>query len=61
MLKILKGMVAGAIVGVAVSAVMLPQLDRRTQRNLKRVEEVLTKIVRKASPEKLEKLRNNQL
>lgn len=37
MLKILKGMVAGAIVGVAVSAVMLPQLDRRTQRNLKRV------------------------
>lgn len=31
------------------------------ERNLKRVEEVLTKIVRKASPKKLEKLRNNQL
>lgn len=37
MLRMLKGMVAGAVIGVAVSAVMLPQLDRKTQRNLKRV------------------------
>ena len=37
MLSMLKGMAAGAVLGVAVSAVMLPQLDRKTQRNLKRV------------------------
>ena len=37
MLRMFKGMVAGAVIGVAVSAVMLPQLDRKTQRNLKRV------------------------
>ena len=37
MLRMLKGMVAGAVIGVAVSAVMLPQLDRKTQRNLRRV------------------------
>ena len=37
MLRTLKGMAAGAVVGVAVSAVILPQLDRRTQKNLKRV------------------------
>lgn len=36
MLRTLKGMVAGAVVGVAVSAVILPQLDRRTQKNLRR-------------------------
>ena len=38
-----------------------PNITKENERNLKRVEEVLTKIVRKASPEKLEKLRNNQL
>ena len=37
MLRTLKGMAAGAVVGVAVSAVILPQLDRRTQTNLRRV------------------------
>ncbi|MCI6691359.1 MULTISPECIES: YtxH domain-containing protein [unclassified Clostridium] len=37
MLRMIKGMAAGAVIGVAVTAVMLPQLDRRTQRNLKRV------------------------
>lgn len=37
MLRTLKGMAAGAVVGVAVSAVILPQLDRRTQKNLRRV------------------------
>ena len=37
MLRIIKGMVAGAVLGVVVTAVMLPQLDRKTQRNLKRV------------------------
>ena len=37
-----------------------PNITKENERNLKRVEEVLTKIVRKASPEKLEKLRNNQ-
>lgn len=36
MLRTLKGMAAGAVVGMAVSAVILPQLDRRTQRNLKK-------------------------
>lgn len=35
--RMIKGMAAGAVIGVAVTAVMLPQLDRRTQRNLKRV------------------------
>ena len=33
----LKGMATGAVIGMAVSAVVLPQLDRRTQRNIKRV------------------------
>lgn len=37
MLNMLKGMVAGAVIGMAVSAVVLPQLDRKTQRNIKRV------------------------
>lgn len=37
MLRMLKGMVTGAVIGMAVSAVVLPQLDRRTQRNMKRV------------------------
>lgn len=37
MLRMLKGMAAGAVIGMAVSAVVLPQLDRRTQRNIKRV------------------------
>lgn len=37
MLRTLKGMAAGAVVGMAVSAVILPQLDRRTQKNLRRV------------------------
>ena len=37
MLRMLKGMATGAVIGMAVSAVVLPQLDRRTQRNIKRV------------------------
>ncbi|MGG7142388.1 YtxH domain-containing protein [Clostridium nigeriense] len=37
MLRMIKGMAAGAVIGMAVSAVVLPQLDRRTQRNIKRV------------------------
>lgn len=37
MLKMLKGMAAGAVVGMALSAVVLPQLDRKTQRSLKKV------------------------
>ena len=37
MLRTLKGIAAGAVVGMAVSAVILPQLDRRTQKNLRRV------------------------
>jgi len=37
MLRMLKCMAAGAVIGMAVSAVVLPQLDRRTQRNMKRV------------------------
>ncbi|MGG7212723.1 YtxH domain-containing protein [Clostridium nigeriense] len=37
MLRMLKGMAVGAVIGMAVSAVVLPQLDRRTQRNIKRV------------------------
>lgn len=36
MLKMFKGMVAGAVIGMAVSAVVFPQMDRRTQRNFKR-------------------------
>ena len=37
MLRMLKGMATGAVIGMAVSAVVLPQLDRRTQRNMRRV------------------------
>lgn len=37
MLKMLKGMATGAVIGMAVSAVVLPQLDRKTQRSLKKV------------------------
>ena len=37
MLRTLKGIVLGTMAGVAISAVVLPQLDRRTQKNLKRV------------------------
>ena len=37
MLRMLKGMATGALVGMAVSAVILPQLDRRTQKSLRRV------------------------
>ena len=37
MLRMLKGMAAGAVIGMAVSAVVLPQLDRRTQKNIRRV------------------------
>ncbi len=37
MLRMIKGMAAGAVIGMAVSAVVLPQLDRRTQKNIRRV------------------------
>ena len=37
MLRMLKGMATGALVGMAVSAVILPQLDRKTQKSLRRV------------------------
>ncbi|MDU1312605.1 YtxH domain-containing protein [Clostridium septicum] len=34
--KMMKGVAAGAMIGAAVSIMVLPQLDRKTQRNLKR-------------------------
>lgn len=37
MAKMMRNMAAGAMLGMAVSAMVLPQLDRRTQRNIKRV------------------------
>ena len=37
MLKMIRGVVVGTVIGVAITTVMLPQLDRKTQRNLKRV------------------------
>lgn len=37
MMKVFRGMVTGAIIGMAVTAMVLPQLDKKTQRNLKRV------------------------
>lgn len=36
MLKTIKGIAAGAVIGIAISAVVFPQMDRRTQRNFKR-------------------------
>ena len=37
MLKMLKGVMVGAVAGITISAVVLPQLDRKTQKNIKRV------------------------
>ncbi|MBE6053653.1 MAG: YtxH domain-containing protein [Clostridium sartagoforme] len=37
MFKTVKGIAAGAVIGMAVGVAVIPQLDRRTQRNLKRV------------------------
>lgn len=37
MCKFLKGMVMGAIMGAAVEMIMFPQMDRRTQRNMRRI------------------------
>lgn len=36
MFSMIKGMAVGAVMGACVTAVIFPQLDRRTQRNLKR-------------------------
>ncbi|MCR1951361.1 MULTISPECIES: YtxH domain-containing protein [unclassified Clostridium] len=36
MAKMMRSMAAGAMLGMAVSAMVLPQLDRRTQRNIRR-------------------------
>lgn len=35
--KMIGGLVTGAIVGAAVGVMVLPQLDRKTQRNVRRV------------------------
>ena len=37
MMKGFRGMMTGAIIGMAVTAMVLPQLDRKTQKNLRRV------------------------
>ncbi|VYU24458.1 YtxH domain-containing protein [Clostridium tertium] len=37
MMKVFRGMMTGAIIGMAVTAMVLPQLDRKTQKNLRRV------------------------
>lgn len=37
MCKFLKGMVMGAIMGAAVEMIMFPQMDRRTQRSMRRM------------------------
>lgn len=34
--RMLRNMATGAIIGMTVTAMILPQLDRRTQRNLKK-------------------------
>lgn len=34
--RMLRNMATGAIIGMTVTAMILPQLDRKTQRNLKR-------------------------
>lgn len=34
--KIIKGMAAGALIGTAVSMAMLPRIDKRTRRHMKR-------------------------
>ncbi|GAA0084290.1 hypothetical protein UT300007_07290 [Clostridium sp. CTA-7] len=36
MSKMMRNMAAGAVLGVAVSAMILPQLDKKSQRNMKR-------------------------
>ena len=36
MSKLIKGMAAGALIGTAVGIAMLPQLDRRTKRTMRR-------------------------
>ena len=36
MSKIMRNMAAGAMIGMAVSAMVLPQLDRKAQRGLRR-------------------------
>ncbi|WP_294153867.1 YtxH domain-containing protein [uncultured Clostridium sp.] len=37
MCKFFKGMVMGAIMGAAFEMMMFPQMDRRTQRNMRRM------------------------
>lgn len=36
MSRIMRNMATGAMIGMAVSAMILPQLDRRTQKNMRR-------------------------
>lgn len=37
MCKFIKGMVMGAIIGATVEMIMFPHMDRRTQRNIRRM------------------------
>lgn len=34
--KMMKGLAAGAVIGAAASIMLIPQLDRKTQRNIKK-------------------------
>lgn len=34
--KLIKGMAAGALIGTAVGMAVLPQLDRKTQKNMRK-------------------------
>lgn len=36
MARMMRNMAAGAMIGMAISAVVLPQLDRKVQRNIRR-------------------------
>ncbi|MBP1889046.1 gas vesicle protein [Clostridium moniliforme] len=44
MSKLIKGMAAGALIGTAVGMAMLPQLDRRTKRTMKRAGRKLANV-----------------
>ncbi len=37
MCKFIKGMIMGAVMGAAIEMIMFPQMDRRTQRNMRRM------------------------
>ncbi|MDQ0148589.1 YtxH domain-containing protein [Eubacterium multiforme] len=42
--KLIKGMAAGALIGTAVGMAMLPQLDRRTKRTMRRAGRKLANV-----------------